>query len=197
MNDMRIRTATTADVPALVDIYAPYVRETAISFEYEVPTLQDFESRVTRTLTRYPWIVAERDGTILGYAYASAFHPRMAYAWCADLSVYIACGERRRGAGRVLERAVAALCAALGYRRLYALVTEENAASIAFHEAVGYRRVAFFPEQGYKMGRWLGVYWLEKELNGAACAEHFPRSMEELSAGERARLLAEACDESV
>lgn len=192
-----VRVASMADIPAMLDIYRPYAEETTVSFEYGAPTAEQFTARMMKLMAKYPVFVYERDGEVCGYAYAAPAFERVAYAWSVDLSVYIACGERRRGAGRVLERAVAALCAALGYRRLYALVTEENAASLAFHEAVGYRRVAFFPEQGYKMGRWLGVYWLEKELNGAACAEHFPRSMEELSAGERARLLAEACDESV
>lgn len=192
-----VRVASMADIPAMLDIYRPYAEETTVSFEYGAPTAEQFTARIARIMEMCPVLVCKAGNAAIGFAYAAPAFERRAYAWCADLSVYIACGERRRGAGRMLERAVAALCAALGYRRLYALVTEENAASLAFHEAVGYRRVAFFPEQGYKMGRWLGVYWLEKELNGAACAEHFPRSMEELSAEERARLLAEACDESV
>lgn len=171
MNDMHIRTATTADVPALVDIYAPYVRETAISFEYEVPTLQDFESRVTRTLTRYPWIVAERDGTILGYAYASAFHPRMAYAWCAEASIYVAQNARGRGIGSLLYARLEDLLKRQGILLLYACIARPpqedehlTLASILFHTRMGFHTVGEFPRCGFKFNRWYDMVWMEKRL---------------------------------
>lgn len=172
MNDIRILTATAADVPALLDIYAPYVRETAISFEYEVPTLQDFEGRVARTLTRYPWLVAEEGGTILGYAYASAFHPRKAYDWCAEASIYVAQNARGRGLGAGLYAALEEQLKRQGILILYACIArppqEEDEhltlASIRFHTRMGFHTVGEFPRCGFKFDRWYDMVWMEKRL---------------------------------
>ena len=187
-----VRLAKTADVPAMLAIYRPYVEETTISFEYDAPTAEQFMARMMNFMAKYPVFVYERGGEVCGYAYAAPAFERVAYAWSVDLSVYVRKDLRGQGMGRALERAVSVFLKALGYRKVYALVAEGNDASIAFHEAVGYRRVAFFPEQGYKRGRWLGVLWLEKELNGAACAEDFPRTMGELLPDELYTLLCEA-----
>ncbi len=187
-----IRLAKTADVPAMLAIYRPYVEETTISFEYDAPTAEQFMARMMNFMAKYPVFVYERGGEVCGYAYAAPAFERKSYAWSVDLSVYVRKDLRGQGMGRALERAVSVFLKALGYRKVYALVSEGNNASRAFHEAVGYRRVAFFPEQGYKRGRWLGVLWLEKELNGAACAENFPRTMEELLPDELYSLLCEA-----
>ena len=192
-----VRFASAADIPAMYEIYRPYADGTTVSFEYGAPPPAAFAARIGALSDAYPVFVCEEAGRVRGFAYAAPAFERRAYCWCAELSVYVDGAYLKRGMGALLEGAVAACLKMLGYRKVYALVTEENTASVAFHRARGYRKTAFFPEQGYKMGKWLGVVWLEKELNGAACAEHFPRSMEELSAGERARLLAEACDESV
>ena len=171
MKDIRIRTATTADAPALLDIYAPYVRETAISFEYEVPSLREFEGRVSHTLSRYPWIVAEDEGTVLGYAYASAFHPRKAYQWCAEASIYLAQNERGRGLGAMLYNRLEALLQKQGILLLYACIARPpkkdehlTLASIRFHTRMGFHTVGDFPRCGFKFNRWYDMVWMEKRL---------------------------------
>ena len=171
MKDIRIRTATTADAPALLDIYAPYVRETAISFEYEVPSLREFEGRVSHTLSRYPWIVAEDEGTVLGYAYASAFHPRKAYEWCAEASIYVAQNARGRGTGARLYDALEARLKAQNLLLLYACIARPQKedeyltfASIRFHTRMGFHTVGEFPRCGFKFGRWYDMVWMEKRL---------------------------------
>ena len=187
-----VRLATAADIPAMRRVYRPYVEETTVSFEYETPSEEQFAARIGAIMAKYPVFVCTEEGAVCGYAYAAPAFERRAYAWCADLSVYVERDRRGHGMGKKLERAVSMACRALGYRKLYALVTEENAASVAFHEAAGYRTIACFPEQGYKMGRWLGVLWLEKELCGAACAENFPREIGELPAESLQTILTEA-----
>ena len=103
---MRIRMAGLEDAAALLAIYAPYVRETAITFEYDVPSEKEFAGRIAHTLEKFPYLVAENDGEIVGYAYAGAFHPRAAYQWCAEMSVYVKRDARRMGVGRKLYDAM-------------------------------------------------------------------------------------------
>ncbi len=174
-----VRRANAGDIPAMLGVYRPYAEETTISFEYGAPTLACFTQRILSLLENYPVYVCELQGRVCAFAYAAPAFERRAYAWCLDLSVYVQQGLHGQGMGRALENAVARDCTRLGYRKLYALITEENGASIAFHEAAGYTKVAFFPEQGYKLGRWLGVYWLEKQLNDGTCAARFPRLLHE------------------
>ena len=184
--------AAAEDVPAMLEIYRPYADGTTVSFEWGAPSLEAFSARIEKIMSAYPVLACKKEGVVCGYAYASAAFERKSYAWSVDLSIYVAqrcCGQ---GMGRELERTISHLLKALGYRKLYALVTQENSASIAFHESVGFHRVAFFPQQGYKMGRWLGVFWLEKELCGEECALRFPKKTGELSKEELTSLLEEA-----
>ena len=171
MNDIRIRTATAADVPAMLDIYAPYVTDTAVSFEYEVPSLQEFEGRVSRTLARYPWLAAEQNGKILGYAYASAFHPRKAYQWCAEASIYLAQNARGQGLGPLLYDRLEDLLKRQGVLLFYACIARPQKedefltfASIRFHNRMGFHMVGEFPRCGFKFNRWYDMVWMEKRL---------------------------------
>jgi len=159
-----LRIATPADIPATLDIYAPYVLSSTATFEYTVPTLEEFTLRFEAITAQYPWLVWEEDGSILGYAYASAPYTRAAYAWCAEPSIYLRPDARGRGIGTRLYAALEAILEKQGYHILYALVTAENGESIAFHEKFSYKKQAFFPDCGVKFGRWLGIFWLEKRL---------------------------------
>lgn len=159
-----IRIATQADVPAILDIYAPYVLTTTVSFEYDVPTQEAFLERFQKYTRQFPWLVWEENGRILGYAYASAPFERAAYSWCAEPSIYLHPDARGRGIGRALYTALEKILALQGYQVLYALITEENRASAAFHEKMGYRICVKFPDCGFKFGRWLGLIWMEKRL---------------------------------
>lgn len=160
-----IRMASREDIPAILEIYAPYVAHTAISFEYAVPTLEDFAARFERITARFPWLVWEENGKILGYAYGSLPWERAAFQWCAEVSIYLHPDAHRRGIGSALYRVLEQLLSLQGYLKVYAVVTTANRASVEFHEAAGYRLTASFPDCGFKHGAWHGTLWLEKELS--------------------------------
>ena len=171
-----LRIATPADIPAMLEIYGPYVLSSTATFEYTVPSLEEFISRFDTITAQYPWLVWEEDGEILGYAYASAPYTRAAYAWCAEPSIYLNSQARGRGIGTKLYTALEEILKLQGYHVLYALVTEENTESISFHEKFSYKKQAFFPDCGWKFGRWLGVFWMEKRLNSVEIPTSFPTS---------------------
>ncbi len=162
---MPIRPATAQDIPRILEIYAPYVENTAISFEYTVPTLQEFTQRFFGITAQFPWLVWEENGVILGYAYGSLPFERKAYQWSAEASIYLCPEGQGRGIGRQLYAALENLLRLQGYRKIYAIITTANEASIAFHRAVGYRHTATMPDCGYKFGKWYGTVWMEKDLN--------------------------------
>ena len=161
---MSIRIATTADIPQILAIYAPYVERTTASFEYEAPTVDAFHARFLEITRQFPWLVWEEDGTILGYAYACAPFERAAYRWCAEPSIYLLPHAQGKGIGRALYETLEQILTAQGYRLSYAIITSENEASLAFHRAMGYKETAQLPGCGYKFGKWLGVTWMEKSL---------------------------------
>lgn len=171
MKEIRIRTAGIEDAKELLRIYAPYVAETAISFEYEVPTLQEFEQRIAHILEYYPYLAAERDGEIIGYAYAGRFHQRAAYDWAVESSVYVRTDQKRTGVGRKLYEALELALSLQNILSVYACIacseTEDEYLtrnSIQFHSHIGYQQMAEFPKCGYKFDRWYGMVWLEKQL---------------------------------
>ncbi|EEQ58471.1 putative phosphinothricin N-acetyltransferase [Clostridiales bacterium 1_7_47FAA] len=159
-----IRTASVSDAPALLSIYAPYVERTAITFEYTVPTLEDFRSRISRTLARYPYLVAECSGIAMGYAYASAFHPRAAYDWSAEVSIYVSEDARGTGIGTRLYGALEDILKQQNIINVNACIAYPNPGSISFHEKLGYRTVGHFTKCGYKLGKWWDMIWMEKIL---------------------------------
>lgn len=169
-----IRLATAQDLPAILEIYRPYIEQTAITFEYDVPSLESFRERFQSVTALCPWLVWEENGEILGYAYGVPAFERKAYAWCADLSVYLKPSAFGRGIGRALYAKLEQLLEAQGYRVLYALVTTANEQSVSFHKAVGYREIAVFPHCGWKLGAWYGVVWLEKDVGADTPPTDFP-----------------------
>lgn len=177
---MAIRMATVADVPAILKIYAPYVENTAISFEYTVPTEQVFTERFLSVTARFPWLVWEENGELLGYAYGSLPFERAAYQWCCEASIYLRQDAHRRGIGKRLYAQLETLLRKQGYRKVYAIVTTANEASVAFHKALGYRLTATMPDCGYKFGKWYGTLWLEKPLCEEAAPQSAPLAIHEL-----------------
>lgn len=162
--NMNIRLATPSDAAALLAIYAPYVENTAITFEYEVPTIEDFTNRIAKTLEKYPYLVAEEDGVVVGYAYASTYYARAAYDWAVELSVYVSLDSRGQGVGTKLYDALEYLLDQMGYIHFLACISLPNEASLAFHRKRGYQQVAHFPKIGYKFNRWHDIVWLQKSL---------------------------------
>ena len=171
---MSIRIATEQDLPAILAIYAPFVTQTTVSFEYEVPSLEEFTRRFQTITAQFPWLVWEEAGQILGYAYASAPFERAAYRWCAEPSIYLAPSAKGQGIGRKLYEALESILQKQGYRLLYAIITSENRDSLSFHEHLGYRHLADFPGCGYKFGRNLGITWMEKPLPFVEKTSIFP-----------------------
>lgn len=169
--NISIRVAQVQDAPKLAAIYAPYVRNTAITFEYEVPSAEEFAERIERTLKRYPYLAAEADGEIVGYAYAGPFHERAVYRWAVETSIYVQQDKRGMGIGKALYDSLEAVLRAQNIVNLNACIasprTEDEhltRASILFHERMGYRMVGEFNQCGYKFRRWYNMVWMEKMI---------------------------------
>ena len=171
-----IRIATEADVPQILAIYAPYIENTTITFEYSVPSVEAFVKRFRSITAQFPWLVWEEEGKILGYAYGSAPFERDAYRWCAEDSVYLLPEAQGRGIGRKLCTALEKILFFQGYRRIYAIIAAENRESIIFHQKMGYRLLGEFPDAGFKFGRWVGIVWMDKEAFSVDFPSNFPRS---------------------
>jgi L-amino acid N-acyltransferase YncA len=176
-----IRVARPDDAPRLAAIYAPYVRDTIISFELSSPTSEEMARRVAKTLARYPWLVTEEGGALVGYAYAGAHRERAAYQWAADVSVYLDDGWRGRGIGRRLYTALFAILRAQGYFNVYAGISLPNPASIALHEAMGMTPVGVYHLVGHKAGAWHDVGWWEGRLRLLADQPMPPRAFQEVA----------------
>ncbi|SFG18492.1 GNAT family N-acetyltransferase [Oribacterium sp. WCC10] len=170
-NDIIVRKASIEDAAELLDIYAPYVEKTAITFEYTVPELSEFERRIGKVLERYPYIVAEQDGKPVGYAYVSPFHERAAYDWCVETSIYIEESQKRSGIGKRLYYALEDILKKQGILNLNACIAypdmeDEHLTrnSVMFHEHLGYSMVGEFHKCGYKFKRWYNMVWMEKPI---------------------------------
>ncbi|MDE7166877.1 MAG: GNAT family N-acetyltransferase [Bacteroidaceae bacterium] len=169
---MTIRNATIADAEAIRTIYAPYVENTAVTFEYDVPTLQEMRRRISEITLNYPWLVAEKDGRIVGYAYAHQLRKRAAFQWSVETSIYLAQEVRGQGIGPQLYKALEAALNEKGIHNLYACiayVSPENeyltTASVRFHERMGYSRAAHFHRCGYKFEQWFDILWMERIID--------------------------------
>lgn len=169
MDKITIRSAKAEDAERLLEIYSYYVKNTAISFEYDVPTLQEFCGRIENTLKRYPYLVIEKNGKIEGYAYASAFSGREAYAWSCALSIYLDHAAQKCGLGRKIYEALEEKLKEMGFHNLYACIAYPDvedeyldANSPEFHAHMGFVRVGEFHKCGYKFGHWYNMLWMEK-----------------------------------
>lgn len=161
---VRLRIADPGDAEALLAVYAPYVEKTFITFEYEVPTPEEFRGRIQRTLAYYPYLTAVEGDKILGYAYASQFKARAAYNWSAETSIYLREDARGRGIGSALYRALEEYLYRQHICNLCACIAHPHPESEAFHEKFGYRTVAHFHRSGFKNGQWIDMIWMEKPL---------------------------------
>jgi L-amino acid N-acyltransferase YncA len=163
----KIRLASVADSAAMAEIYAPYVRNTVVSFEYEPPTAATFGERIANILQKYPWLVCEIESRIAGYAYASQYSERAAYNWSVDSAVYVHPDFQRRGIASALYHALFELLRFQGFYNVYAGVTSSNVPSESFHRSLGFQPVGRYRNVGYKLERWHDVTWWQLQL-----AEH-------------------------
>ena len=187
---LTLRLATPDDAAACAAIYAPAVTDSATSFELVPPDAAEMAARIADVLPRYPWIVAEEDGRVVGYVYASAHRTRAAYAWAVETSVYLAEEAQGRGLGRTLYTVLFAVLRAQGYVGAYAGVTVPNDASLGLHRAFGFETIGVFPHLGFKGGRWHDVWWGALALRPLDGTPEPPVTLAELGADRLAALLA-------
>jgi phosphinothricin acetyltransferase len=180
LKNRTIRLATEADCAAILDIYAPFIRNTVVTFEYDVPSLTDFRVRLANIIKQYPWLVCEIDGKIVGYAYASRYSERRAYDWSTDASVYVHPDFQRHKIASALYDALFEILKIQGYYNVYAVITAANNTSQLFHEAFGFIPVGIFHHVGFKAGRWLDVKWMELTLNEPSDTPIDPKTVHEI-----------------
>lgn len=166
-----IRIATKDDAGALLDIYRYYVEHTAITFEYETPTVQEFETRIENTLKKYPYLVEEENGKICGYAYANPFKERAAYDWSVETTIYVDKNARGKGIGKKLYMALEKILSMQHIINVDACITYPEQEdeyvtknSVQYHKHLGYHMVGTFYKSGYKFGRWYDMVWMEKYI---------------------------------
>jgi L-amino acid N-acyltransferase YncA len=161
-----VRPATVADAAACAAIYAPYVNDTAVSFELEAPTAEEMAARIEAAVQSHAWLVLEDAGRVVGYAYGGPMHRRAAYRWSCEVSVYVETGRRRSGAGRTLYEALFERLAERGFRTAIAGMTLPNEASAGLHRTMGFEQIGIYRDIGWKLGSWHDVAWMQRSLVG-------------------------------
>ena len=174
-----IRLAKISDSENILKIYEPYIKNTVISFEIEVPMIKDFSNRIEKIIDKYPFIVYEIDNSIVGYAYASQHRERVAYLYDVDVSIYLLPEYHGKNISHKLYNCLFALLSKLGYVNAYAAYTEPNIKSFKFHQKFGFSIIGTHHKTGYKFGKWHDVTWLEKTIN-----EHINKPKNVLSINE-------------
>ncbi|MGZ8551578.1 MAG: N-acetyltransferase family protein, partial [Chitinophagaceae bacterium] len=162
------------DAVAILAIYLPYIRNTSITFETGVPAVADFANRIRSYLDNWPWLVYEKEGQVLGYAYASGYRERVAYQWSVECSVYIHEDHLRSGIARALYSALFTILKVQGFTTVYAVINLPNEKSVAFHENMGFKYFATYEKVGYKLGKWKDVGWWQLQLNDYAAEPAAP-----------------------
>ncbi len=175
-----IRMATLEDTAAIYAIYEPYILNTSITFEYDTVPLESFRQRIATVLKQFPWLVCEKDGRILGYAYCSRFKERAAFDWDCECSVYIDEKEHRRGIATMLYHKLFELVQAQGYYTIYALITHSHNTSIALHKKFEFTEVGVYEKTGYKLGQWWGLLVLEKRIRSLEEEPQKPKTIHEV-----------------
>lgn len=161
---MEFRLAEISDAKRLVEIYKPYVEKTPITFEYVVPSVEEFAKRIEHTAADFPYILAVHEGKIIGYAYAGRYRSREAYDWVVELSIYLDENERGHHAGTELYSRLLTFLKKLNYQRAYACITHPNPASHKFHEKFNFNEIGIMEKSGYKFEQWWGIEWMDLAL---------------------------------
>lgn len=172
--NIEIRMAQKEDGGRLLEIYKPYIEETVITFEYDTPSVNEFEERISHVLDKFPYLVAIENGTIIGYAYASPYKGRAAYDWSVETSIYIAKDSHGKGVGSYLYSRLFELLKEQGIRNVFACVTLPNEKSEAIHNKFGFSLVGRFREAGYKFNSWHDIGWFEMQLD---CTDSVPKKV--------------------
>lgn len=190
---MEIRLARESDAAEILAVYAPYIRNTAVTFECEVPSPEEFRNRIRNISADYPYLVCVSDGIIVGYAYAHRQMERSAYRWNAELSVYLDGTYHRRGIGKALYGALLEILRLQNVQNVYGGVTVPNAPSEALHGHFGFTRLGTYHDTGYKCGAWHDVAWFEKSIGSHGSAPKEFVSIRELNPSAVAQILQKYC----
>jgi phosphinothricin acetyltransferase len=177
-----IRLAAASDAAQILEIYAPFVERTPISFETTIPSLDDMQKRIEGTLAQFPWLVFVSGESLAGYAYASAHRSRSAYQWSVDVSVYVQPEVQRRKVAKALYTSLLAILILQGYYNAFAGITLPNAASVGFHEAMGFQPIGVYRNVGYKLGAWHDVGWWQRPLREPVGAPEQPQPLQHVMA---------------
>lgn len=161
---MNIRFATLEDTAAILAIYEQYIN-TTVTFEYTLPSYEEFQERIAHISCEYPYLVWEEDGKVLGYAYSHKAMERAAYQWNAEFSIYLDNSQMKKGVGKAMYEILIDISKLQGVKNALGVITEENTGSCIFHERLGFTKFATYRKTGYKNGKWLDVNWYEKELD--------------------------------
>ena len=168
---MKIRQAKLEDAEAILAIYTPYVEETTITFETQVPSPEDFQNRMAAIMEKFPYLVAEVDNQILGSAYAHTYYARDAYDWTLELSIYVDRNRRQSGVGKALYDRLETELSQQAVVNLLACISLPNEASIRFHQKQGFEQIGHFKKVGFKFGQWRDTVWMQKRLRDEAVPE--------------------------
>ncbi len=183
-NRFEIRLITEKDTSAVLEIYRPYVLNSVISFEYEVPSYQEYQERIHNVIAEYPWLVCLYDDEIIGFAYAGKHRYRTAYQWSPECTVYLAPKVHRQGIARILYEALFSILRLQGYFNVFAGVALPNEKSIGFHKALGFEEIGIFKKVGYKHGNWHDTQWFQLQLSAYIDQPHTPYRIDEIAVSE-------------
>ncbi len=196
MRNVMVSAAMPWDAGAIWEIYAPYVLDTTVTFEYEVPSVEEFADRIGNVSAKYPYLVCEIDGRTAAYAYGHRHMERAAYQWNAEMSVYVDRGLVHMGLGRALYQAVLDILTLQNIQTVYGIVTSPNPGSQRLHESMGFCRKVTFEKMGYKFGQWLDVAWYEKALGDHGADMELFRPVHQVDGQKIADILAD-CQQKI
>lgn len=190
----KIRLATEGDSASILQIYAPFITDTAISFECQIPTLVEFSKRIFNVQKEFPWLVCEIDNNIVGYAYASRFREREAYSWSADFSVYIDPRFQRKSIGKALYFSLIELLKLQGYYNIFAGITLPNIKSISLHESFGFKAIGVYENVGYKFNSWHNVKWYGLNIKEHDQSPQKPKDFHEINNTNEFKVIIEKAE---
>lgn len=197
MENRKIRLATQEDSASILQIYAPFITDTVITFECEVPVLTEFTKRITDVQRKYPWLVCEINNEIVGYAYASRYREREAYDWSVDFSVYINPQYHGKKIGKALCISLIELLKLQGYYNVYGGVTVPNINSESLHESLGFKPIGVYQNVGYKFGSWHDTKWYGLKINEHIKMPIKPKGINEISRTNEFRTIIEKAEQRI
>lgn len=193
----KIRLATLNDSDSILNIYAPFIADTVITFEYKVPTKEEFRERMAAIQKKYPWLVCEIDDAVVGYAYASTFNEREAYQWSVDYSIYIRPEYHRKHIGKALYFALTGALKLQGFCNAYSLITAPNVSSESLHQSCEFKEIGICHNVGYKLGGWHDVKYYELKLQDPSPSPAYPKPIGEITDTDEFRAILEKAEQMI